>query len=434
MRYKIRDIPAFIRTPIGRSELGVSIRLTAWPLYRLIAGAYRKHVLKRTRIVAVIGSLGKTTTVRALKAAFGLDIFKKPTSNAFSGLAESLIRVSPGSRIDALEIGIGQEGQMGPYAGMIRPDVVVVTSFASDHDSTFKDPEEKWNEKSLMVRALEQKGLLVLNGDDPDVLRMKSQTDARALTYGFGPDNDVRAEDPEYIGPEGMRFAVIAKGERREFQVRLIGRHMIYPILAATATALSEGFLFDDIARRLKDIPAFPQRLASVRLAGGAWLIRDEYKASVESMEASLGTLAAIPCQRRTAVLGEVSDIMKQGESVYRRLGERAAHSADRVIFVGNEKALESFRYGADEAGGAIEEIFYAGNNAFDAISLLPKALSSGDVILVNGIHHMRLDRVSLSLIGHTVRCRVRKCTSLMTRCSYCKMLERDWNAETAPV
>ena len=61
------------------------------------------------------------------------------------------------------------------------------------------------------------------------------------------------------------------------------------------------------------------------------------------------------------------------------------------------------------------------------AIELVRENLQPGDVILVKGRDTQKLERVSLGLLGHTVRCDVRACDAL-TRCDACPMLDRGWD------
>jgi UDP-N-acetylmuramoyl-tripeptide--D-alanyl-D-alanine ligase len=91
---------------------------------------------------------------------------------------------------------------------MIRPNVVVVTCIGSEHNRSFKTLEATRKEKSEMVAILPPTGLAVLNGDDPNVMWMRSRTSARIITYGFGKSNDVRAEDVSHDWPRGMRFTL----------------------------------------------------------------------------------------------------------------------------------------------------------------------------------------------------------------------------------
>src|SRR6185295_7887271 len=137
--------------------------------YRTLARFYRQTFLRPTRIVVVVGSLGKTTTKRALDAALDCPDRDFAFSNYGSSLAGNLLRVRRGDPHAVLEVGVGGPGPMAPYARMIRPNVVVVTSIKSEHNRSFPTLEETRAEKVKMVQALPPKGVALLNGDDPHV-------------------------------------------------------------------------------------------------------------------------------------------------------------------------------------------------------------------------------------------------------------------------
>lgn len=136
MRYTLKEILYQLRNPVGRYELLLGQFHNLWPLLRWIAAGYRKSILQRTRVIAVVGSLGKSTTMRAITAALGLPVPQVPPGNSWNMLATSLLSIRPGARYGVLEVGVSSPGWMGKYAGMICPDVAVVTSIASEHHSS----------------------------------------------------------------------------------------------------------------------------------------------------------------------------------------------------------------------------------------------------------------------------------------------------------
>ncbi len=225
---------------------------------------------------------------------------------------------------------------MRPYARILRPDIVVVTSIASEHNRSFGDLEATRNEKATMVRALRRSGLAVLNGDDPNVRWMATQTQARtssrsasSRTTTCGPT------ELELVWPMGNRFVVEAGGDRRSISTRLVGWPMVYPVLAAVAVGLSEGLRPGGGHRRLEPLPPTPGRLELVPLENGAFLLRDDFKSTLETIDAALDVLADIPAGRRLVVLGEISEPPGTQGPIYRRLGGRVAEIADRAVFVG---------------------------------------------------------------------------------------------------
>lgn len=94
---------------------------------------------RRVRVVAVVGSLGKTTTSRVVDAALGLPVHAGTECNAFSYIAMALLGVRPRDNHAVIEVGIARKGHMRTYAKTIRPDITVVTSIASEHHRSLGD-------------------------------------------------------------------------------------------------------------------------------------------------------------------------------------------------------------------------------------------------------------------------------------------------------
>ena len=150
-----------------------------------------------------------------------------------------------------------------------------------------------------MVRALPRSGLAVLNGDDPNVRWMATQTPARVLTFGFEPGNDVRAEGLETLGVEGSRFTLVVGGQPRVVRSRLLGRTMVSSVLTTVAVALGEGVELDGAITALERLRTeLVGRLQPVTLASGAVLLRDDHKAPLETVHAALDVLAEMPAGR----------------------------------------------------------------------------------------------------------------------------------------
>lgn len=162
----LRKALSLVRTPLGRTRLAKGLPFLMWPLLRPMAKIYRMTAARRPRIVAVVGSLGKTTAARAVSAALGLPVHPRIGHNAFSSVARALFRVRPWDDRGVIEVGIARRGDMRRYAKTIRPDITVVTSIASEHMRTFGDLSVTRAEKVEMVSVLTSSGKAVLNGED----------------------------------------------------------------------------------------------------------------------------------------------------------------------------------------------------------------------------------------------------------------------------
>jgi UDP-N-acetylmuramyl pentapeptide synthase len=398
----------------------------ARPAIAAAATVYRSTLVRRTRLVAVTGSFGKTTTARALTVALGRRPHRRLPLNSPVWVAEAVLRIRPGDRHAVVEIGISGPGLMAPHARLLRPDVAVVTSIGSEHHRAFGSLEVTRREKAELVRALPPSGLAVLNGDDPNVLWMRGQTRARVRTFGFDPSNDIQAADVSLDWPRGTRFTVQVAGQRRPLRVRLLGRHQIYAVLAAVTVTIAEGFRLDEVIPRLEALPPTPGRLEPVPLQSGAYLLRDDFKGPLETIDAALDVLAEIPAPRRIVVLGEVDEPIGSEGPIYRRLGERFGALVSQAILLGHSRATRRYAIGARRAGLPAEMLLEAGHDIFRAIAALDNRLAPGDVVLVKGRDSQRLARVALALAGRQVRCDLRSCHARIG-CDICPMLERGW-------
>jgi len=425
MRYGLTDLPALLCTPLGRRRLLSSASYHGWPLLAWPAALYRRTLVRTTRVIAVVGSFGKTTTTRAILAALGGDPRTAVNHNAKCSLALALLRIRPHQRHAVLEVGISGPNQMAEYARVIRPDIAVVTAIGSDHSRLLGSLEVTRAEKSHIVRVLSGSGAAVLNGDDPNVRWMRGQTRARVMTFGFDETNNVRASPPVLDWPHGMRFRLFTREGARDVHVRLVGRPMVYPILAAVAVALEEGLALDHVIGALEALDPTPGRLQPVPLAGGAMLLRDDFKGGQETIEAALDVLAEIPADRRIVVLGDVSEAAGSQGPIYRHLGARVAQVASRAVFIAGRWS-RTYATGAKQGGLPRGALINARRSVTMVVEALQDDLRPGDVVLIKGRDTQRLARVALALMGRQVRCELTSCDAKV-ECEPCPMLERGW-------
>jgi len=225
--------------------------------------------VRKTRVVAVVGSFGKSTATRAVAAALAAPGLKSMTANAWTSVALAVLRIRPWQRHAAIEVGIGGRGQMEQYARLLRPDLTVVTSIGSEHNGSLGSLDVTRAEKARMISAMSASGIAVLNGDDPNVLWMKAQAPGRVILFGFGAGCEVRAERVRLDWPHGTRlWAAGTSAHRAELGYRVLA------LLGVLAAALI-------VARRTRNAAAVAllgwSPLVALHFAGGghsdAWMI-----------------------------------------------------------------------------------------------------------------------------------------------------------------
>ncbi|MCU0598841.1 MAG: Mur ligase family protein [Desulfobacterales bacterium] len=424
MKYTLAEAASLFKTPVGRIQFIRGVIYTFWPVLSYLTGLYRRMIVPQMRVITVVGSFGKTTTMRAITSALGYPLPDMPNSNSYGGVAHKLLSTRSGSRHSVIEAGIDGPGQMARYAWMLRPDIAVVTSIGSEHNRSLKALEVTREEKSEMVKALPQSGAAVLNGDDPNVLWMAQRTNARVITFGMAEANDVRASGILLDWPRGTRFKLHVNGKNHDVFVRLIGRNGVYSILAAVAVAMSEGFSIESILPGIQKISPARARLEPVHLESGAILLRDEFKSTLETIDSALDILDEIPARRKIVFLGEISEPVGSTGPIYRRIGERIARTASIAVFVGRN--FQRYAAGASRGGFPRNCMINAHHDLLSAAERIKDELKPGDVVLVKGRTEQRLDRISLFLAGRKVCCGIVFCRAPY-RCDFCPMLEKGW-------
>jgi UDP-N-acetylmuramyl pentapeptide synthase len=414
-----------VRTRPGRLELRGRYTSWIWGALIPVARVYRATAARRPRIVAVAGSVGKTTTMRAVSAALGLPVSRQALLNANSApaVARGMLRVRPWQKRAVFEVAIDRPGQMSRHSTLIRPDVVVVTAVASDHWRSFETLEATREEKADIVRRLPPSATAVLNSDDPNVRWMAGQTRARVILVGAATDAELRASEIELDWPNGMRFNLHLREQVRPVATQLLGRHMIFPVLAALAVADVEGVSVDDAIAALASLAPTPGRMQIMAVANGAFVVRDEFKASEDSFVEALDTFAEIPAGRRIVVLGDIAE--ERSKDSYRAVGRQAGRFVDRMILVGNK--YQAYRAGAT-AGGLDRSRITRVRSAHEALDLLREELQEGDVVLTKGRWQQALGRIGLSLAGREVRCVADPCPFKRMLCDVCPFLEQPFN------
>jgi UDP-N-acetylmuramyl pentapeptide synthase len=426
MRYRLADLPRLARTPPGRAELRLGLLCRGWPLFSRLARAYRARIVPSTRLVAVTGSHGKTTTVRAITAALGLRQPRRLRRNFSSFVAFAALQIRPGQPYAVVEAGAHSPGEIAGYARVLRPDVVVVTCIGSEHRTSLRTIEGTRQEKSDLVAALPPDGLAVLNGDDPHVLWMRARTQARVVTFGLGAANEIRASEIRLDWPHGTRFRLHLDGQQHQVRTRLVGRHQVASLLAAVAVAREAGLPLGPALAALERLEPTPGRLEVVPLPSGAYVLRDDYKGTLETIEAALALLGEIPLERRFLVLGEVDEPPRPFGPVYRQLGACAARAATDVLLLGGRN-VRSYRTGLKHGGLAPGSVTHVGPSVRAALDRLQAELGPGDVVLVKGCGRQRLERLTHGLLGRSVRCNLPACPNSMPACAVCPYLERGW-------
>jgi aminoacyl-tRNA hydrolase len=363
-----------------------------WPR---VAPWYRAS-LKRTTFIAVTGSCGKTTTRMLIEAAVGASRSPKVRRGANQPVdnAQALWTTPRSSRYAVFEAGVGKHGQYGVVkrsAALIRPHVAVVTNIGDDHISSFGSREAIAREKGDLVEALPPDGIAVLNADDALVLGMRARCAGRVITFGVDASADLRAEHVRAAWPRRLSFTAVHAGGRTHVETQLCGGHWVSATLAALAASVAAGVPLEAAAARLRDTPPFFGRMEPLTRSDGVTFVRDDIKAPLWTMPATLEFLRSSAANRKILVVGTISDYTGESRRVYVSVARKALATADHVIFVGPNasRALRARRGDRDDA-------LHAFNTLDAAHAYLSRLVAPGDLIVLKGSQNDLLYQLAL--------------------------------------
>jgi UDP-N-acetylmuramoyl-tripeptide--D-alanyl-D-alanine ligase len=364
--------------------------------FHAVAASWRRRF--DPLVVGVTGSIAKTSTKEAIATVLASELVtlkNEGNQNNEIGLPLTVLRLRPDHQAAVLEMGMYAGGEIRELAAIGRPEIGVVTAVQAVHLSRIGTIEAIEQAKGELVEALPPDGVAILNADDERVRRMSSRTDARVLTYGFAPDAMVRADAVESAGADGMRFDLVADGQRRPVSIPTLGRLAVHNALAAAAVGLASGFSAERVAAALALGWSAPHRGALIRRAG-VTLVDDSYNASPGSVIAALDLLAGMP-GRRIAVLGEMLELGDDHEAGHERVGAAAASVVDRLVVVGG--GASGIARAARDTGLASDAIIETPDR-FAALDALERLLTRDDVVLVKASRGIELDLLVDELVN----------------------------------
>jgi len=382
------DVASWPTAPVGLPVL-LRVPETLAALQR--AGAYWRS-LHGPRVVAVTGSVGKTSTKEMIAAVLRqryVTLWSRASFNNEIGLPLTLLHLNNSHQALVLEMGAYVPGDIRALCHIAHPQVGVVTNVGVSHLERMGTVERIWEAKSELVRALPEEGTAILNWDDERVRRMAEATRARVFTYGLTPDADLWADNVETLGLEGLRFTLHSQGQCIPVRLPWLGQHSVHTALRAAAVGLVFGMEWEDILAGLQDTDA-QLRILVVPGLRGTKIIDDTYNASPSSVLAALNLLADLD-GRRVAILGDMLELGSYEEVGHRKVGARAAEVVDRLITVGKRA-----RWIAEEAmavGLAPEHVIQV-DTPEEAAEQARAWLQPGDILLVKASRAMALERV----------------------------------------
>jgi UDP-N-acetylmuramoyl-tripeptide--D-alanyl-D-alanine ligase len=299
-------------------------------------------------VVAITGSVGKTTTKDLVASVLGTTFVTHASAKSYNNhIGVPLTVLNADEAIDALvvEVGANGPGEIASLVGAVRPTIGIVTRVAAAHTEGFGTLTDVAREKGALVRSLPASGHAVLNADDELVSRMADDAEAQVVTFGSGTGADIRVTVVDL--DDELRPLVSFESPWGTGRARLgcRGAHQATNAGAAITVGLLRGIEVDAVALGLESAALSPSRMDLRRTASGMLVLDDAYNANPTSMAAALHALAALPADRHVAVVGRMAELGALEESEHAAIGRLGADLGIEIWSVGAPL------YGVEEVG-----------------------------------------------------------------------------------
>lgn len=383
-------VGAVVSKPVDARRPGLRIQVedTAIALQEL---AKAVRLAAGVKVVAVTGSVGKTTTKEATAAALSarFRVLKSEGNlNNLYGLPLSILKLRD-EEVAVVEMGMSAPGEIARLTEIARPDVGVLTNVAEVHREFFPSLEAIATAKGELLSGLGTDAVAVVNADDPLVLEQARRFSGRQIRFGMGEKAELRAKDLERT-PEGMRFTAQYNEEQTEVRSPLYGKHNVYNLLAALAAAGALNLSLRAAALELAALQPAPHRGERIRFREGPLVIDETYNSNPAGLASALDSLVEEHASRRIAVLGDMLELGDRAEALHLECGQKAAECGlSLLIGVGPLGAL--LIEGARRAGMPESDLLTAQDSG-EAGELLANRAGPGDAVLLKASRGVALE------------------------------------------
>jgi UDP-N-acetylmuramoyl-tripeptide--D-alanyl-D-alanine ligase len=393
-----------------------------------ILTAEAKFLLKRKNptIIAIAGSVGKTSTKDAIYAAIKDHVPARKSQRSFNseiGVPLTVLGLPTGwdsplrwlwnivdgaftalftsnyPSVLVLETGVDSPGDMDALVKWLKPDISVMTRLPDIpvHVENFATPQTLIDEEMKLVHATRSSGVVIYNVDDVIIEKELKSVRQKAIGYGrFLPAAVSVKKDQIYYKndqPQGVSCTIVHGDSSATLKIPgVVGLQHTYAAAAGVAVASHLGITLDAAVAGLAAYRTPPGRMRVHPGIKGSLLIDDTYNSSPIAAEHAIETMASLKhAKRRIAVMGDMLELGKYSSDEHIKIGKRLAENFDILLTVGVRARL--FAEGALN-NGMDESVIFQYEETARAGRELQAMLKPGDVVLVKASQGIRAERI----------------------------------------
>lgn len=322
---------------------------------------------KKITIIAVTGSVGKTSTKEAIRvlmehffadkvfvshgnmnesvgiplAILGFDYL--PTKSGWPKMLFEARKKAKSKKFPnylVLEMGVEKPGDINYFTKLVKPDIALITNIGPAHLENLKDLNGVLTEKTQLFEALNDGGTAIYCQDDKKLVDYSKNIKHKKISYGFSEDATIKGKIVRADGG-GSLLEVSSGTMKKQLKTEIVGRHLLEADLAAMAIASALGLDFDKALASLKDFKPLPGRMRLLAGTKNTQLIDDSYNANPVSVLAALETFEELSVKgRKVAILGNMNELGDLEQKSHKIVGAATARVCDFAVFIGPNAQL----------------------------------------------------------------------------------------------
>lgn len=374
-----------------------------------IAAAYRES-LKRTKVIAICGSNGKTTTTRLVDHLLGKTMRGTASQKSFNnavGVPLTILAAKENDQYLICEVGTNHPGEIKILAEVVRPDIAVITSIGREHLEGFGDLAGVAAEEAVVLKYLKPSGWAIATADAPELTEHLKGV-KNLVTFGRRQDATLRLTDAKHEIEDGRAWLSFAVNARQKYKMSLVGEHNALNAIAALAVARRLGVDDQKATDALLTAGGADMRLSVDRIGEGAegraiTILNDAYNANPDSMIAGIRTLCSLKKAgiasggRTVVVLGEMLEMGSRAAAGHRAVADAVAEACEGVridcaILVG--AGMREAERALHERGWDSSRVRWFESADGNHAAAIASMLRPGDIALVKGSRRVKLERV----------------------------------------
>ncbi|MDD3182492.1 MAG: UDP-N-acetylmuramoylalanyl-D-glutamyl-2,6-diaminopimelate--D-alanyl-D-alanine ligase [Alphaproteobacteria bacterium] len=353
------------------------------------------------RIVAVTGSVGKTSCKEQLRLMLGAIDETYATQGSLNnhwGVPLSLSRLPPSAKYGVFEIGMNHAGELGPLSREVKPHVALITNIEAVHLEYFLSTEAIADAKAEIFLGMDPGGIAVINRDTPHYARLlaaaRTQGLKKVLSFGLDPKSDAHLIS-QTTDETGTSVEALILGDKISYRLNTPGAHFAFNALG---TLLSCAALGADISVCADALSAYQppsgrgtQRKLQLKEGGSITLIDETFNASPVATHAAINVLGQIkpaPEARRILVLGDMRELGETAAALHAGLAETIFNNRIDLVHCCGPLMAHLHDILPPAMQGKLR------TTSSELAPFVADDIHDGDVLLVKGSHSMHMDKI----------------------------------------